>query len=189
VPAWKPLGGDLWQTIFGNDHPIFIEIGPGRGEFLLRGARENPGHNFFAIERSARRSREIREKLERETLTNARVLRADGQCVLAMLPDECVHGYYIQFPDPWWKRRHHHRRIFSSSFVADLRRTLLKGGFIELITDVPEYFEGAVRLLNRDAELEIQASGPHLTVATAFARKAGLRNAHLYCSRHQRRVS
>ncbi len=120
-------------------------------------------------------------------LRNARVVNGDATCVLDLLPDACVAGYFVQFPDPWWKRRHHRRRVWTGPFVALLRGTLMPGGTIELITDVPDYFALAQKLLDADPELERVTAGPYEGAATAFARKARARGATIHRSVHRRR--
>ncbi len=177
----------LWLTVFGNLHPVAIEIGPGRGEFLLAQARAHPERNLFGIERSAARASAIERRLEAARLPNARIVNGDATCIMGLLPDACVATYYVQFPDPWWKRRHHRRRLFTAAWVATLRRTLEPGGTIELVTDVAEYFTLARGFLDRDPGFELIATGLTTDACTSFARKAVNRGAALYRSVHRRR--
>src|SRR4029079_7643425 len=76
----RQLTEKLWRSIFGNDNPTWIEIGPGRGEFLLGTARQHRDRNFFAVERSHSRAAWIEEKLRRRDLGNARVVSVDASC-------------------------------------------------------------------------------------------------------------
>lgn len=179
----------FWITIFGNDRPVAIEIGPGRGEFLVAAAQSNSRWNYYAIERSHSQTRAIQQKLSTLGLANARVIHADAGCAIGLVPDACVAAYYIQFPDPWWKRRHHRRRLWTPTFVAELRRTLTPGGTIELVTDVPDYFAQAQGFLNSDPGLEVVSTGPASGPSTSFARKACMRGAATYASIHRRRVN
>jgi tRNA (guanine-N7-)-methyltransferase len=183
-----PDAASLWSAVFGNTRPVFVEVGPGRGEFLLRSAREDPAHNYFAIERSRARVREIERTLsKRRGLANLRVINADAACTLALLPDACVAGYFVLFPDPWWKVRHHRRRLVTPEFVATLRRTLAPGGLIHLATDVPGYFDIAQECLNRDTGLELIEAGPSPAPPTSFSRKAQRLGTPIYRSVHRRR--
>jgi tRNA (guanine-N7-)-methyltransferase len=178
-----------WSVVFGNTHPVYVEVGPGRGEFLLRTATEHPEHNFFAIERSRARIRELDAALgKRPHLANVRIVRGDAPCVLAMLPDASVAGYYVLFPDPWWKLRHRRRRVLTPEFIATLRRTLVPGGSIRLATDVAEYFVVAQEWLNADGGLERVESGQTLAPSTSFSRKAQRRGVPTYISVHRRCV-
>lgn len=178
---------DCWQQIFGNDRPVAVEIGPGRGDFLLAGARRDPARNFYAIERSAARARAIDAKLTRDGLQNARVVSADATCLIELLPATSVAAFYVQFPDPWWKRRHHRRRVWTPRFVAALRRALVADGTVELTTDVGDYFALAQRYLAADPGLEVVTIGHPTDLRTSFARKAAQRGAMIYRSVHRRR--
>jgi tRNA (guanine-N7-)-methyltransferase len=187
MPVPAPLPPDCWQQIFANDRPVAVEIGPGRGEFLLSSARAAPARNFFAIEHSASRTREIAAKLDLEQIANARVLCGDAVCLVELFPEASVAAFHVLFPDPWWKRRHHKRRLWTPRFVAALRRALAAGGTIELITDVGDYFALAQSLLSADPGLEVVAVGHPPEVQTSFARKAVRRGDRLYRSLHRRR--
>jgi tRNA (guanine-N7-)-methyltransferase len=178
---------DLWQGIFGNGRPVAVEIGPGRGDFLVASARSEPESNFFAIERSGSRALRLRQRVDARGLGNVRVLQADATCVLELLPDACVERYHVQFPDPWWKKRHARRRLWTPAFVSLLRRTLRPGGSIELVTDVGDYFAFAQTLLDAQAGLQRESAGPTEIAATSFARKALARGDTLYRSEHRRR--
>jgi len=177
----------LWRAVFGNDHPVVVEIGPGRGEFLVAYARTHPDQNILGIERSPARTAEIQRRLAAAELANARVLTGDAICVLALLPDGWVAAYHILFPDPWWKRRHQRRRLFTGTLVSLARRTLEPGGTIELVTDVAEYFTRARQLLDADPELEPVSTGGTGAIHTSFARKAERRGAPLYRCVYRRR--
>lgn len=183
----RPLPSDCWRQIFANDRPVAVEIGPGRGEFLLASARTDPGRNYFAIEHSAARTREIAARLARAGADNARVLGGDAACLIELFPESSVVAFYVLFPDPWWKRRHHKRRLWTPRFVAALRRALVHGGTIELVTDVGEYFAAAQACLDGDAELAAVTLGHPERLQTSFARKALQRGALLYRSIHRRR--
>jgi len=177
---------DCWRQIFGNDRPVAVEIGPGRGEFLLASASRDPGRNYYAIEHSAARARALAAKLAASGLNNARVVAGDAPCLVASVPEACVAACYVLFPDPWWKRRHHKRRLWTPPFVAVLRRALAPGGTIELVTDVADYFAAAQRHLNADPQLEVVTVGHPAGLETSFARKAVRRGALLYRSVHRR---
>jgi tRNA (guanine-N7-)-methyltransferase len=182
------LPRDCWQQIFANDRPVAVEIGPGRGEFLLASARRDPTRNFFAIEHSTSRTREILDKLARSGPDNARVICGDATCLVELLPESCVAAFHVLFPDPWWKRRHQKRRVWTAPFVAALRRALVSGGTIELITDVGDYFAFAQGLLDADAGLEIVSLDHPAALSTSFARKAAQSGSVIYRSVHRRIV-
>jgi tRNA (guanine-N7-)-methyltransferase len=183
----RPLSNDLWCEIFGNDRAVEVEIGPGRGEFLLATAEAHPERNYFAIERSHSQTRLLAARLAAAGLINARVLQGDAACIVRLLPDACVSAFHVLFPDPWWKRRHHRRRFWTAGVVTHLRRALVMGGTIELVTDVEDSFRQAQRLLDADPGLDRLCAGETRDgPLTTFARKAALRRATIHRSVHRR---
>ncbi len=182
-PAAAP---PLWQAVFGTPHPVAVEIGPGRGEFLRAMARRRPDWNFFAIERSAARSRALSHLLERDALANARVLCADASCLLAQFPAGCVAALFVQFPDPWWKRRHHKRRLWTPAFAATARHILAPGATVEFLTDVEATFALGLACLDADGAFERLAVGRLDGHETSFARKAVRRGGSIYHAQYRR---
>ncbi|HUE37908.1 MAG TPA: tRNA (guanosine(46)-N7)-methyltransferase TrmB [Candidatus Binatia bacterium] len=131
-----------WSELFGNEHAVEIEIGCGKGAFLVEYARRNPRHNLFGLENQPRWVRWIEARLARAPLANTRVLCADAALVTSrFVRDASVEAYHVYFPDPWWKRRHHKRRLVSTDLGAQLFRTLRRGGVLHLATDVAERFD------------------------------------------------
>jgi tRNA (guanine-N7-)-methyltransferase len=167
-----------WAEIFGNSHPVEIEIGPGKGAFLLTLARNYPERNFFGVENSKRRAFRLARLLERDGPANAIVVHADITCLARMmLWPASVSAYHLYFPDPWWKTRHHKRRLFREDFAVILTRTLVRGGTIYLASDVPEYFaEIATQLASIPGLCQFQWTRDQLTrkgklILTDFERK------------------
>ena len=135
-----------WLEIFGNLNPVEVEIGPGKGAFLLALARNYPKRNFFGVELSKRRAFRLARLIERDGPANAIVIHADITCLVrTMIWPESVAAYHLYFPDPWWKPRHHKRRLFRDDFGPVLTRTLIPGGIIFLASDVQEYFAEMVQ--------------------------------------------
>lgn len=181
----QSLPPDCWRQIFANARPVAIEIGPGRGEFLLASARADPQRNFFAIEHSASRTREISARLGGSGIENVRVVCGDAVCLIELLPEASVAAFYVLFPDPWWKRRHKKRLLWTPRFAAGVHRALTHGGTVELITDVPDYFELARRCLD-GAGLAAVTIDHAAEAHTSFARKAQARGVPLHRSVHAR---
>lgn len=180
------IPADCWRQIFGNERPVAVEIGPGRGEFLLASAAQQPERNFFAIERSPARTRALEASVRKASLANVRVVWGDASCLVPMFPAASVVAFHVLFPDPWWKRRHGRRRIMTPRFVAAMRRALVSGGTIELVTDVAEYFAVAGRMLAADPGLVGVADPAPFAISTTFARKADSRGWRIHRSLHQR---
>jgi tRNA (guanine-N7-)-methyltransferase len=138
-PNWiEPLH---WQSVFSESRPIEVDVGCGKGGFLLWAAQTQPDRNFFGVERLLLRLRKVDKKIRRLCLPNARLIRIEASYLIAkLIPESSVSVYHIYFPDPWPKRRHHRRRLFTPAFVADLRRTLQPGGAVNVATDQEDYF-------------------------------------------------
>jgi tRNA (guanine-N7-)-methyltransferase len=136
-----------WSRTFGNDRPVVIEVGSGKGLFLVNAATRHPDRNFFGIELSRKYARLAAERLASSGVLNARIRRGDARFVLARLvPESSVRAVHIYFPDPWWKKRHKKRRVFTETLVSDIGRVLEPGGELHIATDVEEYF-GIIRTL------------------------------------------
>jgi tRNA (guanine-N7-)-methyltransferase len=130
-----------WRAVFAQDRPIEIDLGCGKGTFLLWAARACPQRSFLGVERLLRRLRRADRQAVRTGLDNIRLLRVEASYLIARLvPDGSVSAYHVLFPDPWPKRRHHSRRLICAPFLADVRRTLAAGGVVNCATDHEEYF-------------------------------------------------
>ncbi|HUK84178.1 MAG TPA: tRNA (guanosine(46)-N7)-methyltransferase TrmB [Verrucomicrobiae bacterium] len=130
-----------WAAVFGGPQPIEIDIGCGKGAFLLWAAQVRPQHNFVGVERQLVRLRKVDKKVQRAGLRNIRLLRIEaGYFVSKLVPNDSVSAYHIYFPDPWPKRRHHSRRLFKPAFVGELHRTLTRGGVVNVASDDVDYF-------------------------------------------------
>ena len=138
----------LWSSLFGNERPVEIEVGPGRGDVLLAFATARPEVNFFAIEHVRGAVERIAARLDAAGVTNARVIAADASCVVQhLVPAASVAAYHIYFPDPWPKRRHHYRRIFAAPFATAVARTLAPGGVLHVATDLGWLYDDVCRVL------------------------------------------
>ena len=130
-----------WPDLFGNDHPVELEIGSGKGLFLANAATANPGHNFFGIEMARKYARRAADRVAKLALTNVRVLPGDALLFMARYaPPRSLRAVHVYFPDPWWKSRHKKRRVFAEPLILDLERALESPGGLHVATDVEEYF-------------------------------------------------
>jgi tRNA (guanine-N7-)-methyltransferase len=130
-----------WAALFGNDHPVELEVGPGKGLFLANAARAHPDRNFFGVEIARKYARLAAERLAKQGLPNAKVWAGDIRDVLyRRVPDRSLRAVHVYFPDPWWKKRHKKRRVFTGALVAEVERVLRPGGELHVASDVEEYF-------------------------------------------------
>jgi tRNA (guanine-N7-)-methyltransferase len=136
------------KAIFGNARPVEVEIGTGKGTFLLARATARPEVNFLGIEWARAYAIYAADRFRRAGLTNVRMIRCDASHLFKLcLGDRCLWRVHIYFPDPWPKRKHHHRRLIQRAFVEEVRRVLKPGGQFVIVTDHQEYFrhiEGVV---------------------------------------------
>jgi len=135
---FEPLS---WRAVFAREQPIEIDLGCGRGSFLLWAAQAYPQRNFLGVDRLLRRLRRVDRKAVRDGLDNVRLIRVEAAYLIARLvPDNSVTTYHVSFPDPWPKRRHHSRRLICAPVLAEMHRTLAVGGLVNCATDHEEYF-------------------------------------------------
>lgn len=106
----------LWNQVFENNNPIHIEIGMGKGKFLIENAKRFPGINFIGIEKYDSIIIRAIQKLENENLNNIKIIRMDASKIDEVFSKE-VEQIYLNFSDPWPKKRHEHRRLTSKNFL------------------------------------------------------------------------
>ena len=141
-----------WRAVFERDQPIEIDLGCGKGSFLLWAATTDPTRNFLGVERLLRRVRRVDRKAVRGGLNNVRLVRLEATYLVSkLIPEASVSAYHILFPDPWPKRRHHARRLISADFLADVHRTMTPDSAINCATDHEEYFEWIQRAFEESA--------------------------------------
>lgn len=151
---------DLRQ-LFGNDQPVVLEIGSGKGRFLLSTAAERPDLNLIGIEKSLHYHRVIRDRVMKRSITNIRLINHDGFLVLKdMIPDASIHEIHVYFPDPWPRKREKKRRIIRPEVLREMRRVLVDGGLGVYVTDHQEYFEEAAPHVEAEFRSERRIPGP-----------------------------
>ena len=132
-------------SLFQNSGPVELEVGSGKGLFLLAASGAEPDRNFLGAEIAVGYARLCAAKLAAAGRPNARIIQGDaGYLVRSLLPDACLDGMHVYFPDPWWKARHRKRRVLSEPFLLHAGRVLKPGTILHVWTDVEEYFEEAM---------------------------------------------
>ena len=128
------------DAVFGRRAPLEIEIGAGRGDFMLEYAAANPETNFLAIELSGTVGQLLAMRCGRAELPNVRVAKMDARTLVnLMLPDQSVAAFHVYYPDPWPKERHIKHRLFTPTLAASLFRTVEPGATAFVATDVRDY--------------------------------------------------
>jgi len=139
------------------EHPreCVLEVGFGRGEFLLELAAKQPDAAFLGVEVSFKRVLKMARKVGRAGLRNVRLMEARGEVVLAdLLPQRCLDALWVNFSDPWPKDRHAGRRLIQAEFVANAARCLVPGGTLHVATDDVAYAQQIRDVLASQFRLE-----------------------------------
>lgn len=137
-----------WSELFGNNFPIRIEVGMGKGRFICELARNNPDINYIGIEKYSSVLLRALQKMEEEPLPNLLFIRMDAESIAEIFDKEEVDRIYLNFSDPWPKDRHAKRRLPSREFLARYDRFLKKDGVLEFKTDNKELFDFALEELD-----------------------------------------
>lgn len=131
-----------WEEVFPEGGPVELEIGSGKGRFLIEAAQRWPESNFLGIEKAGRYLRRSVERVAKRNLRNVRLVRADARDILTRwIPRHSLRRIHIYFPDPWPKKRHHKRRLICPDFPVWATDALELGGEIFVGTDHIGYVE------------------------------------------------
>ena len=155
--------GHWASDVFQNDYPVHIEIGMGKGRFLMALAQKNPQINYIGIERYTSVLLRAVEKLNiyieenESTLPNIRFICMDAQDIANVFAENEVDRIYLNFSDPWPKDRHAKRRLTSSAFLDRYDKILKKGGHIEFKTDNRDLFDFSVEEIENSSIWQIDA--------------------------------
>ena len=132
-----------WHEFFGNDNPIRIEVGMGKGQFITTLAQQNPDINYIGIEKYSSvlvRALEKTDAMETQP-ENLRFIRMDAENICNMFAEHEVDGIYLNFSDPWPKDRHAKRRLTSQTFLGRYDKILKPEGHVEFKTDNKDLFQ------------------------------------------------
>lgn len=137
-----------WRELFGNSHPLRIEIGMGKGRFIMDLARMNPDINYLGIEKYSSVLLRGIQKMETDPLPNLYFIRMEAEEITDVFDREEVDRIYLNFSDPWPKDRHAKRRLPSREFLRRYDEILIKDGVIEFKTDNHDLFRFALEELD-----------------------------------------
>lgn len=133
-----------WHELFGNDHPIHIEVGMGKGQFIMTLAQQNPDINYIGIEKYSSVLVRALEKYHTYEGDNIFFLRMDAEEIADVFDENEVSRIYLNFSDPWPKDRHARRRLPSKEFLARYDQILVPDGKVEFKTDNRGLFDFAL---------------------------------------------
>lgn len=136
-----------WKEIFGNDRPIHIEIGMGKGRFMMDLASNNPDINYIGIEKYSTVLLRAIQKMEERQLPNLVFIRMDAEDICEVFDKDEVAKIYLNFSDPWPKDRHAKRRLPSKEFLSRYNQFLAADGRLEFKTDNKDLFDFALEEL------------------------------------------
>jgi tRNA (guanine-N7-)-methyltransferase len=176
----------IWREVFGNGNVVEIEVGFGKGLFLLTSAQANPDVNYLGIEIVRKYQLFTATRMAKRGLKNVRLARADARLFLRdYVPAASVRAVHVYFPDPWWKKRHKKRRVFTAEFARECERVLRAGGRLHVATDVEEYFGVMNELLTQETRLRRLTSpepAAREDYLTNFERKSRIQGLPVYRS-------
>jgi tRNA (guanine-N7-)-methyltransferase len=169
-----------FQQAFGRESARYLEIGFGSGHSLLALAHAQPANDFIGVEAHKPGIGALFQGIQQNHVTNLRVYHGDVVDVLEKcIPDACLDGVQIFFPDPWPKRRHHQRRLIQPDFIRLVVSKLKSGGILHLATDWEDYSRHMMcvvsqepQLVNLAGEHQFSSRSPQRPVLTKFERRA-----------------
>lgn len=147
-----------WQDVFPSAQPLHIEIGMGKGRFIMDLAEANPQFNYIGIERYSSVLLRALQKIEERPLPNLKFLCMDAADLVTIFDKDEVSHIYLNFSDPWPKDRHAKRRLTSRQFFARYDQILTRDGQVEFKTDNQDLFTFSLE--------EIPLAGWHLDACT-----------------------
>ena len=126
---------------FFNEKPLGVEIGSGKGDFIIAIAKKYPDHNFLAVERVRTVAGMMAKKIVEEGINNVKVFPNDINIIFEEIKDESLFEIYLNFVDPWPKKRHEKRRLTFIDKLNQYYRILKKGGMLKFKSDNDGLFE------------------------------------------------
>jgi tRNA (guanine-N7-)-methyltransferase len=167
--------------LFGNRHPVIMEIGFGNGDATWQMAAGHPEENYLAVEVHRPGVGHLLLKLEEHGINNVRIACEDAvELLRKRIRSGSLAGVRIYFPDPWPKKRHHKRRIIQAGFVGLLAEKMRPGGILHLATDWAPYADHMLEVMHDSPAFE------NLSPAGGFAPRPAWRPETKYEKRGER---
>jgi tRNA (guanine-N7-)-methyltransferase len=180
-------------SLLESPRRIELEVGSGKGLFLIEAASRQPGVFFIGVELADKYARLAQQRLESRGVSNARCFSADAvELMCRDVPENRLDAVHVYFPDPWWKARHKKRRVLNERMVIAIERALIPGGYLHFWTDVLDYYESSLQLLAQATNLQgpefvEERSAEHaMDYHTHFERRTRLNGLPVYRSRFRK---
>ena len=174
-----------WSSVFNNSNPIYLEIGIGKGKFILENAKNNPNINYIGIEKNGSVLSYAIKKIEEYKLNNLKLICFDANKIDELFYKD-IDLLYLNFSDPRPKNRHEKRRLTSSSFLEKYDKIFKKNKLIEMKTDNQGLFEySVISLVNNgykieDISLDLTNKEDFINIRTEYEEKYILKNNRIY---------
>lgn len=175
-----------WQSRFAQTQPIHIEVGSGKGQFIVEMAKQHPDINYISIEIQTSVIVNVLEHQLREQLPNLQILHADGRDLTQYFADGEISRVYLNFSDPWPKKKHAKRRLTSEYFLGQYQTILVADGEIHFKTDNQGLFEYSLASMSqygmhfKQVWLNLHASDFEGNVQTEYEEKFSARGQRIY---------
>lgn len=182
-----------WHELFQNSNPIYIEIGMGKGNFILENAKRYPDINFIGIEKFDSIMALAIKKIEMEELTNLKLIRMDALEINNVFHKE-IGKIYLNFSDPWPKPRHAKRRLTSDVFLNKYDEIFAKDKVIEMKTDNRKLFEYSLVSFNEndykiiEISLDLHEDNYENNIMTEYEEKFSSQNNPIYYVKLEKKV-
>lgn len=166
-----------WRQVFGNDHPIHIEVGSGKGAFITGMAKQHPEINYIGIDIQLSVLSYALDKVLDADVPNVKLLRVDGSSLTNYFADGEVDMMYLNFSDPWPKTKHEKRRLTYKTFLDTYKQILPENGEIHFKTDNRGLFEYSLAsfsqygMVLKQVWLDLHASNYEGNVMTEYEEK------------------
>lgn len=145
---------------FGDDRPVWLEVGFGGGEHMVHQAAQNPDVGIIGCEPYINGVAMLLGKIREAGVTNVKVHPGDARDMMDVLPEGSIDRAFLLYPDPWPKKRHHRRRFVTPEHLDPLARCLKSGAIFRVATDIPDYVRQTLEQVLARGDFEWLAGGP-----------------------------
>ncbi|MFD1851154.1 tRNA (guanosine(46)-N7)-methyltransferase TrmB [Oceanobacillus bengalensis] len=175
-----------WKAVFGNDHPIHIEVGTGKGQFIIGMAKQNPDVNFIGIELAKSVIVSAAEKVIESEQPNILLLNENASDLREIFTENEIAGMYLNFSDPWPKNRHEKRRLTHHAFLEQYKEILKEQAQLTFKTDNRGLFEYSLVSFSQfgmrleEVNLHLHAFPDPLNIKTEYEEKFSEKGSRIY---------